>query len=274
MTEVTAPEEGRVTTWVQMCTFLDSAKHTDVNRYRTAVATLLMTAGSRIGEYEDLDDVAVRMRRAAVSYQPRASRRPGTVSGYTELAAHTSAVWLVSLLGARLPRLGGELDLHQDLDHLVAAVWGPPGPHGVVQAVGRLQRSAAARAGELRAVGAHTVVRYLSGYATAPGALAPHGRLVYNTLLLALPLEHQDPGGDGPRHLTLSQALDWVMSATGRTRAPHPPTGTADSGPWSSRADLPGTPPPPSTSPRAARGRWKPSRRPLTSARADWSARH
>lgn len=217
MSEVTAPEEGRVTTWVQMCTFLDSAKHTDVNRYRTAVTTLLMTAGSRIGEYENLDDVAVRMRRAAASYQPRTSRRPGTVSGYTELAAHTSAVWLVSLLGARLPRLGGELDLHQDLDHLVAAVWGPPGPHGVAQAVGRLQRSAAARAGELRAVGAHTVVRYLSGYATAQGALTPHGRLVYNTLLLALPLEHQDPGGDGPpRHLTLSQALDWVMSSRHR----------------------------------------------------------
>lgn len=80
--------------------------------------------------------------------------------------------------------------MHQDLGRLVTAVWGPA---GLVGAVGRLHRATALRAEEPHGLGAYTAVSDLTGYATASSIHTAPGRLVHNTLGLALPHDRPSP---------------------------------------------------------------------------------
>ncbi|MFG3429439.1 hypothetical protein [Streptomyces californicus] len=176
--------------------------------YREAIATLLSTAITRSDGDQDT-------RAALVQTTATRRRQEGTCgvfysdsngAGYTALAAHTAATWLVTYLDEHLDRTPGETtDLHQHLNDLVAEIWTRDSAQ-LHQATMRLHRSTRLRSSELRDLQALTAVRHLSGYATAGSARNAHGRLAHNVLRLALPLDHARSG-----RLSLSSALEAVL---------------------------------------------------------------
>ncbi|MEE1741185.1 hypothetical protein PUR49_32455 [Streptomyces sp. BE147] len=205
-------------TWSALTGYLD---HTHPVQYRDSISTLLCTAGTRISHDKHPDQAAERIQTAVNSYREQRTNAfrhdDGRQAGFTVLAAHTAAIWLSSFLHHHLPRRpGGEPDLHQNLDDFATAVWGTAASwNDVVKTTGQLQRSTAPRAQELRSLHAHTAVRDLTGYTTASSIQSAHGRLVHNTLRLALPHDRQGPHGDRPAHLTLAHALEQAMCQAG-----------------------------------------------------------
>ncbi|MFJ5740109.1 hypothetical protein [Streptomyces microflavus] len=207
--------------WTGLFNYLDHAQPLSyTGSYRDDVSTLLLTATSFDAHP---DQIAELIQAAAISSReryPNAFRSRDTwMAGFTVLAAHTCMIWLDSFLAHRLPRLpGGQLDLHQDLHDVANVIWGLPEDESnrtsIAKAVALLHRSTARRAKDLRTLGAYDTVRGLTGYATTHTSKihTVHGRLVHNTLRLALPHDLPGPGSpDRPAHLTLAQALDRAM---------------------------------------------------------------
>lgn len=179
--------------------------------YREAIATLLSTAITRSDA--DQDDMAALVQKTATRRRHEGtcgvfySDRNG--AGYTALAAHTAATWLVTYLDDHLGRTPGDtIDLHQHLNDLVAEIW-TRGSDQVHQAAMRLHRSTRLHSSELRDLRALTAVRHLSGYATAGSVHSAHGRLTHDVLRLALPLDRSGAG-----RLSLSGALHAVLIST------------------------------------------------------------
>ncbi|WP_217231220.1 hypothetical protein [Streptomyces anulatus] len=189
--------------------------------YREDVATLLSTAITRSDA--DQDTLAAHVQKTATR-----RRHEGTSSifyrdedgaGYTALAAHTAATWIVAYLDDHLDRTPGDAtDLHQHLNDLVAEIWAhdqeEPGRRAAQmhRATVQLRRSTLRRSSELRDLRALTAVRHLPGYATAGSVHNAHGRLAHNVLRLALPLDRAQPG-DRTDRLTLSDALHAVLTS-------------------------------------------------------------
>ncbi|MFF2227042.1 hypothetical protein ACFVV7_27415 [Streptomyces globisporus] len=187
--------------------------------YRQSIATLLSTAITRSDADQNtlaalVQETAARRRhegKGGVFYSD------GNGAGYTALAAHTAATWLVTYLDDHLDRTPGDtIDLHQHFNDLVAEIW-TRGSAQVHQAAMRLHRSTRLRHSELRDLRALTAVRHLSGYATAGSVHNAHGRLAHDVLRLALPMDRARPG-----RLSLSGALHAVLipAAAGRGDPP------------------------------------------------------
>lgn len=199
-------------TWVKLMEYLS---HNLAGSYADSIEVMLCEGHTNDPDF-DYDRFAVRLQKTARARTLRktpAGPRPDMPSGLTALAAHAAATWLSSYLQAELPPEPGGGGLHHDLRMLVDAIWNPNDTWGVLHNdYGRLARSTAHRADELRQIRAYQTVRQLSGYATTSDINAAHGRLVHNTLRLALPLdvEHR-PGRSHPPYLSLAKALDRVL---------------------------------------------------------------